>query len=108
MLALDKNKKTGECKVMAELLDRGLQLAKSCENNEVLESGMISSLQCIKHFEIAEYGTLASFAELLENDKVLKLLKMTIAEEKELDQALSELAEKTINQRAKELSKTIA
>lgn len=99
---LGEDKKVIECKAMKELLGRGLDLTKKCDNAEVLEAGLISSLQCIKHFEIAEYGTMASFAKLLGNDEVLEILKKTIAEEKAIDKELTELAERTINKRAQE------
>jgi ferritin-like metal-binding protein YciE len=105
---LGENKKAIECNVMNELLDRGLHIGKKSDNKDVLEAGLVMSVQCIKHFEIASYGTLVSFANLLGDKEVSNLLKMTLNEEKALDKEMTELAVKSINTRAREKSMEIA
>ena len=97
---LGRNKRTIECKIMRELLDRLIRFSQNCANTGVLDAELISSLQCIKHFEISEYGTLCSyFSKLLSDNEVLRLLKMTITEEKALERKLTELAESSVNLR---------
>ncbi|HLJ09686.1 MAG TPA: DUF892 family protein, partial [Planctomycetaceae bacterium] len=54
----------------------------------------------VEHYEIASYGTLATFAELLGHSEAVELLQQTLAEEKETDQKLTQLAESEINQEA--------
>ena len=63
---------------------------------------MISAAQAVEHYEITRYGTLATWADELGNDDGAKLLKETLNEEEETDEALSELAESVINQEAQQ------
>ena len=56
----------------------------------------------MEHYEIATYGTLCSWARLLEEEDVEELLLTTLDEEKAVDQKLTELAEDTINIEAAE------
>jgi ferritin-like metal-binding protein YciE len=46
----------------------------------------------IKHYEIAEYGTARTYAELLGDDKGAELLNGTLEEERATDEKLSALA----------------
>lgn len=97
---MGENKREVECEVMTELLDRGLRLQKKCDNSDVLEAGLITSIQCTKHFEITLYGTLISYANLLNEKGIAEMLKKTLIEEKELDKELTDIALKTINTKA--------
>ena len=62
---------------------------------------MIAAAQKIEHYEIASYGTLATYAKLLGEKEALKLLKLTINEEKNCDKDLTKLATSEINLKAK-------
>jgi len=68
---------------------------------EVLDAGLIVTHQCMSHYKIAKYGSVASYALLLEEEKVAKVLRRLLQEEKEEDACLSQLAETTINVKAK-------
>ncbi len=63
---------------------------------EVMDAILISLAQKVEHYEIASYGTLATWAKLLGNNDAHKLLGATLNEEENTDKKLSELAE-TIN-----------
>ena len=54
----------------------------------------------MEHYEIARYGTLLAWAQLLSLDEVAALLKETLIEEENTDEVLSELAEDVVNQAA--------
>jgi ferritin-like metal-binding protein YciE len=58
----------------------------------VLDAALISAAQRVEHYEIAGYGTVRTYAELLGNDRAVELLEETLTEEKETDQKLTELA----------------
>jgi hypothetical protein len=58
----------------------------------VLDAALIASAQKVEHYEIATYGTLATFAEVLGMDDAKDLLGQTLDEEKEADQKLTEIA----------------
>jgi ferritin-like metal-binding protein YciE len=68
---------------------------------EVLDAGIIVAHQCMNHYMIAKYGTVASFARLLLDEKLAQTLHDIMVEEKREDEELSELAEKTIKIKAK-------
>jgi len=65
----------------------------------VLDAAMIASAQRVEHYEIAAYGTVCAFAELLERNDDLGLLKETLEEEKKADEKLTQISE-TVNQNA--------
>lgn len=51
-------------------------------------------------YEIASYGTLAHFADLLDQDRAKDLLGQTLNEEKAADQKLNEIAKSRVNRQA--------
>jgi ferritin-like metal-binding protein YciE len=61
-------------------------------DGDVLDAALISAAQRVEHYEIAAYGTVRTYAELLGNDRAVELLEETLEEEKETDQKLTELA----------------
>jgi ferritin-like metal-binding protein YciE len=66
----------------------------------VLDAALIAGAQRVEHYEIAAYGTLAYFAELLGNDKAKDLLGQTLDEEKAADEKLSMIAKSKVNREA--------
>jgi ferritin-like metal-binding protein YciE len=61
---------------------------------------LVSAAQAVEHYEIARYGTLKRWAEQLGLNDAIKLLDATLTEEKNTDEALTELAETMINEHA--------
>lgn len=93
--------KEEKCDSMRGLINEGMEMTKKCTDPEVLDAGIISSMQHIDHCEIAGYGTAAAYADTLGLMKVAELLHENLEEEKKFDQELSRLAEKKINIKAK-------
>jgi ferritin-like metal-binding protein YciE len=60
---------------------------------ELKDAALIAAAQRVEHYEIAGYGTVRTFASLLEDDEAVELLEQTLEEEKETDQKLTEIAE---------------
>ena len=58
---------------------------------------MIAAAQRVEHYEIAGYGTVRTYAELLGDQQATKLLQTTLEEEKQTDEKLTKLAKSTIN-----------
>lgn len=58
----------------------------------MMDAALISAAQRVEHYEIAGYGTVIAFAELLGESEQASLLKETLQEEKETDEKLTELA----------------
>jgi ferritin-like metal-binding protein YciE len=86
------------CKAMHGLIAEGEELIKE----DAGDAALICAAQKIEHYEIAAYGTLCSWARLLEEEDAEELLVTTLDEEKAVDQKLTEIAEDTINIEAAE------
>jgi ferritin-like metal-binding protein YciE len=78
---------------MLGLIQEGSELIEE----EAGDAALICAAQKVEHYEIATYGSLASWAELLQQSDAAHLLQQTLAEEKETDERLTELAESVIN-----------
>jgi ferritin-like metal-binding protein YciE len=63
----------------------------------VLDAALIAGAQKAEHYEIASYGTLAYFADLLGNDRAKALLGETLEEEKAADKKLNMIAKSRVN-----------
>ena len=68
---------------------------------DVMDAALISAAQRFEHYEIAAYGTVCAYVELLDESEQESLLRETLDEEKETDQKLTELS-KEINLEAEE------
>src|SRR4029453_14351115 len=55
------------CEGMKGLVEEGQEAMEEMEGT-VLDAALIASAQKVEHYEIATYGTLATFAEVLEWD----------------------------------------
>jgi ferritin-like metal-binding protein YciE len=89
-----------KCKAMAGLVAEGQETIDENKVPEVLDAGLIAAAQRVEHYEIAAYGTLIAYAQLMSKGGVIDLLQSTLDEEKETDQKLTVLAESTINRMA--------
>lgn len=99
---LDLPKRAKKCEAMEGLLEEARSTMDDIEDDHVLDVGMIINAQKIEHYEIAGYGSLVSLAKQLGHDQVAGLLAETLAEEKETDQKLSEVALSMANPQAAE------
>lgn len=98
MLGMPARGKT--CKAMQGLLEEGKELMEEDAEEDVMDAALIGAAQKVEHYEIATYGTLCTYADLLGLQDAKKLLGQTLDEEKKTDQKLSELAESVINLQA--------
>ena len=98
--ALGEKAKKKTCQAIKGLIEEGEETIKEDAEPEVKDAALIAAAQRVEHYEMAGYGTVCTYAKLLKEKDVLKLLKETMAEEVATDEALSELAESTINLQA--------
>lgn len=68
----------------------------------VFDASLIASFQRLKHYEIASYGTLRTYAKQLQDYKSEKLLSDVLEDEKNADQELTDLAVNSINIKARD------
>ena len=86
-------KPTGKkCKGMEGLVAEGQEMMKEDFEEELMDAALISAAQRVEHYEIAAYGTVKTYAELLGEENAVTMLEQTLEEEKETDQKLSDLA----------------
>lgn len=98
---LDEKATGKKCLGMEGLVKEGAEVMGEDFEEAVMDSALISAAQRVEHYEIAGYGTVVAFAELLGEEEQASLLKETLEEEKETDEKLTELA-KEINAQAGE------
>jgi ferritin-like metal-binding protein YciE len=89
---LDEKPSGKKCAGMEGLVKEGGELIKSEFEGEVKDAGLIGAAQRVEHYEIAAYGTVRAFAELLGDRNAVDLLNQTLEEEKETDKKLTQLA----------------
>lgn len=96
--SLDVPVKGKPCKAMQGLIAEAEQGIK----DEDGDAALIAMAQKIEHYEIATYGTLRSWASMLEEDEAAEVLSEILDQEKEFDERLTEIAESTANIEAAE------
>lgn len=89
-----------KCKAMEGLIAEGSELIEADADDMVLDAALIASAQRVEHYEMAGYGTAATYATILGHKSAAKLLHQTLEEERTTDRNLTELAEKSTNVKA--------
>jgi ferritin-like metal-binding protein YciE len=84
---------------MEGIIEDGKELMEQDGEAEVLDAGLIGAAQHVEHYEMAGYGCVRTYSELLGLTNISKLLQQTLDEEKATDEKLTELA-RNINVKA--------
>jgi ferritin-like metal-binding protein YciE len=90
---LGEKPKGEKCKGMEGLVKEGSEVLDEDMDELVKDAAIIAAAQRVEHYEIAGYGAVRTFANLLGDREAALLLQQTLDEEKETDQQLSQLAE---------------
>lgn len=98
--SLDEKSKGKSCHGMQGLIEEGSEMLKEDGEESVLDAGIIAAAQKIEHYEIATYGTLRTWADLMGEDDAAELLQQTLDEEGDADRRLNEIAEDIVNPEA--------
>lgn len=99
--SLGEKAEAQKCDAMDGLLKEAEGIMEETEPGAVRDAAIIAAAQKVEHYEIASYGTLATYAKLLGENEALQLLVATLDEEKTCDSDLTTLAETKINLDAK-------
>jgi ferritin-like metal-binding protein YciE len=97
---LDENPKGKTCHAMKGLIEEGSEILKEDGEDSVLDAGIIVAAQKVEHYEIASYGSVRTFANLLNQEEAARLLQSTLDEESETNEILNGLAESIVNPEA--------
>ncbi len=101
---LDKKAQAKKCEAMDGLIQEALSMMADSDEGAMRDAGIIAAAQKIEHYEIASYGTLRTFAQILGMDEMAEMLEEILDEEKNADEILSGIAE-SINLKAASLEK---
>lgn len=86
-------KATGKkCLGMEGLVKEGAEVMSEDYEDALMDAAIIGAAQRVEHYEIAGYGTVRAFAELLGENEHVSLLEQTLEEEKQTDDKLTQLA----------------
>lgn len=99
---LGKKPKEHVCKAMKGLIQEEWDIVHEDAAPAVHDAALIAAAQSIEHYEIAAYGAVCTYAELLDHDYVAELLAKTLEDEKLADEKLTEIANEAINLEAAE------
>jgi len=99
---LDESPEGKKCKAMEGLIEEGRELMEEDAQPQVMDAGLIGAAQKVEHYEIAGYGTVRTYAEMLGNDQAARLLQQTLDEEGMTNKKLTDLAMQCINVEAAE------
>jgi ferritin-like metal-binding protein YciE len=89
-----------QCKGLEGILEEGKEILEKESDESVLDAALIAAAQKVEHYEMASYGCLRTYAQLLGRTQAVKLLEQTLAEEEAADKKLTQLGESGINEAA--------
>ena len=87
-----------KCVGIEGLVKEGAETMQEKYGNTVMDAAIIGAAQRVEHYEIAAYGTVRAFAELLGESNHVPLIEQTMEEEKQADEKLTQLAEQLYSQ----------
>jgi len=83
-----------KCKVLAALETETEDMVKDAADESVRDAALISAGQRVEHYEIAVYGAVRRWAQILGETAHVELLDKTIKEEGHADKLLTEIADR--------------
>jgi ferritin-like metal-binding protein YciE len=97
---LEVSPKGKKCKAMEGLIEEGKEVIEEDADAEIKDAALIAAGQRVEHYEMAGYGCVRTFAQILGRNDEVKLLQQTLDEERAADNKLTALAENGINLKA--------
>lgn len=98
--ALKMDHKGVKCEAILGLVKEAEDMMDHADSQDVMDAAIIAAAQKAEHYEIATYGTLVTYAKLLDYPDQAKLLMDSLKEERLADSHLTKLAESGINRQA--------
>ena len=90
-----------KCDAMEGLIKEGDSIVEETKGGSMTrDAGIIMAAQKVEHYEIATYGSLVQIAKTLGMNDAADVLHLTLDEEKQADEKLTEVAEWHVNQAA--------
>jgi ferritin-like metal-binding protein YciE len=87
---LEEGRPTGKtCPAMKGLIKEGKETINEDATPEVKDAALIAAAQRVEHYEIAGYGSVRSYAQLMGHSNAAALLQATLDEEAATDKKLT-------------------
>jgi ferritin-like metal-binding protein YciE len=97
---MDQNTIGDKCVGMEGVIEETSRVMKKQHDPKSLDAALIAKAQHVEHYEIAGYGTCRAWAERLGLDQQADTLRLTLDEAAETDRMFTQLAERSINDKA--------
>ena len=95
---LNEKPRGKKCEGMHGLVTEGEEEIKKKEEDPIIkDAGLIAAAQRVEHYEIAGYGTVRTFAEILGLNEAAETLQQTLDEEGEADKMLTSISENLLS-----------
>jgi len=98
--SLEEKPRGKHCDGIAGIIEEGKSIMEEEFDDPTMDACLIAAGQRAEHYEIAAYGTLVAWAQIMGHKEAANLLQEILDEEKAADKKLSSLAESGINQDA--------
>ena len=98
--SLEEKVKGKHCDGVAGIIEEGKSVMEEEFDDTTMDACLIAAAQRVEHYEMAAYGTLVAWAQVMGHTEAVDLLQQTLDEEKATDEKLTEIAESGINQEA--------
>ena len=95
---LELKPKSKPCEGMKGLISEGEEAMQEDAVAPIADVMLIAAAQKVEHYEISAYGALKAIAEQMGNDRVVRLLDQTLAEEEKADQKLTEICHRLLSE----------
>lgn len=82
-----------DCEAMKGLVKEGEEMMHEDATDAVHDAGLIAAAQRVEHYEMAGYGTVVRYLQMLNEKDAARLMSETLDEEKEADKKLTKIAE---------------
>ena len=90
---LGKRAQGKTCEAINGLMEESEALLEMApQPSPVRDAGLIATAQAVEHYEMARYGALVAWARALGNEQIAQLLQENLAEEKQADTLLNQMA----------------
>jgi ferritin-like metal-binding protein YciE len=90
---LGETPKAKHCKGMEGLLEEVAEHSEAEGNEAIIDAAIVAGAQRVEHYEIAAYGCMVHYADLMGHNEVAKLLKQSLDEEKSADEKLTNVSD---------------
>jgi ferritin-like metal-binding protein YciE len=85
------------CPAMEGLIEEGKEAMQEPEDDNVRDAAMIAAAQRVEHYEMAGYGTVRTYAEILGRTDDVQILEQILEQEKATDEKLNRIALDVVN-----------